>query len=505
MTAPTAGNVPRVVIAAPGSGHGKTSVATGLLGALRRRGLTVSPHKVGPDYIDPGYHALAAGRPGRNLDPWLVGEERIAAMFAHGASTPTVADIAIVEGVMGLFDGAGNHAASDRDDFASTAHVARLLGAPVVLVVDASGVSSSVAALLHGFATFDPATRLGGVIFNQVGSDYHAHLLTAAAERAGVPVLGAIRRLDSLAVPSRHLGLIPAAERGRDALAVVDALGAAVAASVDLDAVLRLARTAAPLSITDPPPARAEPTETQTQDPSIERTLAPPSPVTIAVAGGPAFTFGYAEHPELLAAAGADVAVVDPLSDERLPDGSVGLVIGGGFPEVHAAQLSANAALRSQVAALARAGAPVLAECAGLLYLARSLDDEPMCGVLDIDAEMTGRLTLGYRDAVAVADSALASVGTRAHGHEFHRTAIRAPAAKTPAAKTPAGAALAGAGPASRGKAWRWQARGAVVAEGFVQGGVHASYLHTHWNGLPGTADRIVAAARVHRAARFGP
>ena len=242
VTFPAAATVPRLVVAAPGSGHGKTSVATGLLGALRQRGLTVSPHKVGPDYIDPGYHALAAGRPGRNLDPWLVGEERIAAMFAHGASTPTPADIAVIEGVMGLFDGA-----SERDDFASTAHVARLLRAPVVLVVDASGVSSSVAALLHGFATFDPATRIGGVIFNQVGSDYHAHLLAAAAERAGVPVLGAIRRLDALAVPSRHLGLIPAAERGSDAMAVVDALTAAVAASVDLDAVVRLARTAGPL------------------------------------------------------------------------------------------------------------------------------------------------------------------------------------------------------------------------------------------------------------------
>ena len=242
----------------------------------------------------------------------------------------------------------------------------------------------------------------------------------------------------------------------------------------------------------------------------MERTVASRSPVTIAVAGGPAFTFGYAEHPELLAAAGADVAVFDPLRDERLPEGAAGLVIGGGFPEVHAAQLSANAALRSQVAALARSGAPVLAECAGLLYLARSLDDQPMCGVLDIDAEMTGKLTLGYRDAVAVTDSALAPVGTRAHGHEFHRTAIRPPAAKArtggapageaSAGATPAGAALASAAMASAANAWRWQARGAVVAEGFVQGGVHASYLHTHWNGLPGAADRIVAAARAHRA-----
>ena len=389
-------------------------------------------------------------------------------------------------------------------------------------MVDASGVSSSVAALLHGFATFDPTTRIGGVIFNQVGSDYHAHLLTAAAERTGVPVLGAIRRLDALAVPSRHLGLIPAAERGSDAMAVVDALSAAVAASVDLDAVLRLARTAAPLSVTE-----TQVTETQataeTQDPSNERTVASRSPVTIAVAGGSAFTFGYAEHPELLAAAGAEVAVFDPLRDEKLPDGAAGLVIGGGFPEVHAAQLSANAALRSQVAALARAGAPVLAECAGLLYLARSLDDQPMCGVLDIDAEMTGALKLGYRDAVAVTDSALAPLGTRAHGHEFHRTAIRAPAAKTPTGaapdrrgpdrrattasrgrrQTPTGAMPAGRRqrvPAGAANAWRWQARGAVVAEGFVQAGVHASYLHTHWNGLPGAADRIVAAARAHRA-----
>jgi len=468
-------NIPRLVVAAPGSGHGKTSVATGLLGALRQRGLTVSPHKVGPDYIDPGYHALAAGRPGRNLDPWLVGEEQIAAMFAHGATTPTVADIAIIEGVMGLFDGA-----SEAGDFASTAHVARLLAAPVVLVVDASGMSASAGALLHGFAAFDPGTRIGGVIFNRVGSDYHAHLLAAAAGQAGVPVLGEIRRLDALAVPSRHLGLIPAAERGRDAIAAVDALSAAVAASVDLDAVLRLASTA--------PPLRSAPTDPENRNHSSERSPASRLPVTIAVAGGQAFTFGYAEHPELLAAAGAGVAVFDPLRDEELPEGAAGLIIGGGFPEVHVAELSANAALRSRVAALARAGAPVLAECAGLLYLARSLDEQPMCGVLDIDAEMTGALKLGYRDAVAVSDSPLAAAGTRAHGHEFHRTAIRAPAGQPPKG-------------APAANAWRWQARGAVVAEGFVQDRVHASYLHTHWNGVPGAADRVVAAARAYRAA----
>ena len=455
--------VPRVVIAAPGSGHGKTSVATGLLGALRQRGLTVSPHKVGPDYIDPGYHALAAGRPGRNLDPWLVGEDQIVPMFSHGAATPAPADIAVIEGVMGLFDGA-----SSRGDFASTAHVARLLGAPIVLVVDAAGFSSSAAALLHGFATFDDRTRLGGVIFNQVGSAYHEQLLRDAADAAGVPVLGAIRRLDQLALPSRHLGLIPAAELGGDATAAVGALTAVVAGGVDLAAVLRLARTAGALP--DPP------------DISAERTVATAPRPRIAVAGGAAFTFGYAEHPELLAAAGAEVVTFDPVRDERLPGDVDGLVIGGGFPEEHAADLSANAGLRAQVAALAADGAPVIAECAGLLYLSRLLDGHPMCGVLDVEGEMTSRLTLGYRDAVAATASPLGPAGARAHGHEFHRTAIR-----------PGGQSA---------NAWRWTTRGSAVTEGFVRGRVHASYLHTHWAGLPDAAARIAAAARAYAETR---
>jgi cobyrinic acid a,c-diamide synthase len=454
-------SVPRVVIAAPGSGHGKTSVATGLLGALRQRGLAVSPHKVGPDYIDPGYHALAAGRPGRNLDPWLVGEDQIVPMFTHGASTPAPADIAIIEGVMGLFDGA-----SGRGDFASTAHVARLLGAPIVLVVDAAGVSSSAAALLHGFATFDARTPLGGVIFNRVGSAHHERLLRDAAGAAGVPVLGVIRRLDQLAVPSRHLGLVPAAELGGDAAAAaVGALTAVIASGVDLEAVLRLARTAGALP--------------DTPDISAERTVVTAPPPRIAVAGGAAFTFGYAEHPELLAAAGAEVVTFDPVRDEKLPDQVHGLVIGGGFPEEHAADLSANASLRAEVAALAGAGAPVIAECAGLLYLSRSLDGHPMCGVLEVEGAMTSRLTLGYRDAVAATSSPLGPAGTRAHGHEFHRTAIRSGGQSA--------------------NAWQWTASGSAVNEGFVRGWVYASYLHTHWAGLPGAAARITAAARAYR------
>jgi cobyrinic acid a,c-diamide synthase len=463
--------IPRIVIAAPGSGHGKTSIATGLLAAMRRRGMAVSPHKVGPDYIDPSYHTLAAGRPGRNLDPWLVGEDRIRPLFLHGARTPTIADIAVIEGVMGLFDGAGEHG-----DFASTAHVARLLSAPIVLVVDASGVSSSVAALVHGFASYDPRVRLAGVIFNQVGSDYHAHLLRTAVEPIGVPVLGVVHRQDALTVPSRHLGLIPAAERATQAQAAVDALAAVIDAGVDFDAVLRIAASAADL----PDDPGAEPPGSQRE----ARLRTGESAVRIAMAAGAAFTFGYAEHPELLAAAGAEVIGFDPLRDETLPPDVDAVVIGGGFPEIHAAELSANQALRGGVSAAAVAGAPVVAECAGLLYLARTLDGMPMCGVLDIDTGMSERLTLGYREAVAASDSAIAVTGARVRGHEFHRTTVSATAL-----------------PAN---AWIWSARGATVTEGFVRGNVHASYLHTHWSGSPGTPERLVGAARRYRATRTG-
>jgi len=485
--------VPRVVIAAPGSGHGKTSVATGLLGALRQRGLKVSPHKVGPDYIDPGYHALAAGRPGRNLDPWLVGEDQVAALFAHGAATPELADIAVIEGVMGLFDGKsagpGGHSAAGQHggDFASTAHVARLLDAPIILVVDAGGMAASAAALLHGFASFDPGTRIGGVIFNLTGSPGHEALLRDAAEVVGLPVLGLLGRRDQLTVPSRHLGLIPAAELGRPAVDAVAALADLIGASVDLEAVVGLARTAGPLSV------GTLSAPDQLQETGTERVrLTQPRP-RLAIAAGPAFTFGYAEHPELLTAAGAEVVTFDPLRDERLPADVDGLIIGGGFPEEHAADLSANARLRAEVAALARAGGPVLAECAGLLYLARSLDGHPMCGALDVTAVMTGRLTLGYRDAVAASTSPLAQAGTRVHGHEFHRTTVLAAGDGTPGDGTPGDAGT---------PAWHWRLADRSVTEGFVRGRVYASYLHTHWSGVPGAAARITQAARAHRAER---
>lgn len=482
-------NVPRLVVAAPASGHGKTTVATGLMAALAARGLAVSGHKAGPDYIDPSYHALATGRPARNLDPVLCGADTIAPLFAHGA---VGADVAIVEGVMGLFDGRGSTAEG------STAHVAALLGAPVVLVVDASAQGRSAAALVSGFASFDPGLRLAGVILNRVGSARHEEILRGALAGIGMPVLGALRRDESVAVPSRHLGLVPAAEREGAAREAIARLAALVTASVDLDAVIALARSAGPLSATPWDPASVIMTSGGLETPGSHdhdggaegvrgaegargvegvrgvegaRGAGGGRRPVVAVAGGAAFTFCYTETMELLTAAGADVVTVDPLRDAALPAGTGALVLGGGFPEVHASDLSANEPLRADVARLARSGAPVVAECAGLLYLARELDGLPMCGVLDATARMTPRLTLGYRDAVATGSSVLTSAGTAVRGHEFHRTTV---VPGNPAAP-----------------AWTFGGR----KEGFVQAGVHASYLHLHWAGYPGLARRLVAAA----------
>ena len=449
-------SVPRLVIAAPASGSGKTTVATGLMAAFAGRGLAVSPHKVGPDYIDPGYHALATGRPGRNLDAYMCGPELIAPLFAHGADG---CDLAVVEGVMGLYDGA-----SGQGELASTAQVSKLLRAPVVLVVDASSQSRSVAALVHGFASWDPQVRIGGVILNKVASDRHEALLREALDESGLPVLGVLRRSAQMATPSRHLGLVPVAERATDAVDAVRAMAERVRAGCDLDALMALARTAPPLpdEVWEPRPVAGE------------VPVAGERPV-VAVAGGAAFTFAYAEHAELLSAAGAEVVLFDPLRDEKLPAGTSGLVVGGGFPEMYAPELSANEPLRRAVTELARTGAPVAAECAGLLYLARELDGRPMCGVLDAEARMSERLTLGYRQAVAVSDSVLAVAGTRMRGHEFHRTVLEPGAGATPA--------------------WGMHQPERRV-EGFVQGGVHASYLHTHWAASPGVAGRFVEMCR---------
>ena len=446
--------IPRVVIAGTSSGAGKTSVACGVIAALRKRGLTVQGFKVGPDYIDPSYHALASGRPGRNLDAFLSGPELIAPLAQHGC---VGADVAVVEGVMGLFDGA-----SGRGELASTGHIAKLLEAPVLLVIDAASMARSAAAIVHGYRSFDPEIDVAGVVLNKVGSDHHEQLLREAIEPLGVPVVGALRRDARVEAPERHLGLVPATEREARTRTAIAALGEAAAAHVDLDAVLALARAAPALQV----PAWS---------PGPPRGPAPDGAI-VAIARGPAFSFHYEENLELLEAAGAHLAPFDPLHDEALPAGAGALVLAGGFPEIFGEGLSANAALREQVSAFARAGHPVLAECGGLLYLCDELDGRPMCGAIPATARMAGRLAIGYREATTVAGSACWAAGEAVRGHEFHYSLVEP-------------------GDGGGAAAWDLSARGRTRREGFAMGGIHASYLHVHWAAFPQAARRLVDAA----------
>ena len=470
--------LPRLVITAPASGHGKTTVATGLMGALRGEGLEVAGFKVGPDYIDPGYHALATGRPGRNLDPHLCRPDQLAPLLLHGSAVPTPADVAVVEGVMGLFDGrmGGN-------GFASTAHVAGLIDAPLVVVVDISRMARTTAALVHGMHTFEadgPAggttppgplgrrgVRLSGVILNKAGSARLVDEITAALEATGLPVLGVLPRDAGIEAPSRHLGLVPAGER-EQAAATVERLAEQVRTHLDLQAILAVAHAAPPLDVAP-------------WDPAAE--VSPPSPARprIAVAAGRAFTFRYAETEELLRAAGCEPVEIDPLTDTALPEGTSGLYLGGGFPEVHATELSANATLRASIAAAVAAGLPTVAECAGLLYLCRSVDGVPMVGALDAEGVMTPKLTLRYQTLVAPDDGLLGPAGTRATGHEFHRTTV-----------TP-----------ERGTSPAWLADGhaygfSLDPSGLGHPTLHASYQHVHWAGHPRLAQRFADAVHDH-------
>jgi cobyrinic acid a,c-diamide synthase len=438
----------RLVVAATQSGAGKTTVSVGLSAALATHGHRVAAFKVGPDFIDPSYHAIATGRPARNLDAFMSGAELIAPLFVHGAAG---CDVAVIEGVLGLFDGK-----SGAGDLASTAHVAKLLRAPVLLVVDAKGMGRSVAALVRGFAGFDPDLRVAGVILNRVASDRHDAILRDALASEGVRVLGTLRRHVDLATPERHLGLVPAAERVASARATVNDLGDAIACACDLAEIVALARTA--------PALGAAP-----WDPSPDGPL--PHKVRVAVASGLAFSFLYTENLEMLRGRGADILLFDPATVERLPEATDVLYVGGGFPEVYADVLSANEPLRSAVRAFALSGRPVLAECGGLLYLCRTMDGHPMCGVLEADASMTDRLTLGYREATAARSSVVAAAGFRVRGHEFHYSTTDPEAGERPA----------------------WFVDGAPA--GFLARGTHASYLHTHWPATPEIPDRLLREA----------
>jgi cobyrinic acid a,c-diamide synthase len=454
--------VPRVVISAPSSGHGKTAVSIGLLAAYAGRGLVTSGFKTGPDHVDAAYLGLASGRPARNLDPRLVGGGQVGPLFRHGAAD---ADIAVIEGTMGLYDGL-----TGRTDSESTAQVASLLRAPVVLVVDAAVLGQSIAALVHGFRAYDEITWLGGVILNRVASERHERLLREALADIGVPVLGVLYRRDMgpavTQLPAREHGVVPVVQHGIDATRAVRRLGEVVTAGVDLERLLVLARSAPPLSAPAWSPDDAVVGDAPTGDITAPASACPGRRPVVGLAGA----YCYAETAELLVAAGADVVGFDPLRDEALPAGTDALVIGAGLPESYADELSSNESLRAAVAALARAGKPVVAEGTGLVWLCQDLDGRPMCGVIEATARTTELMVIGYREAIA-RTTLLLPAGTRVTGHKLHRTMV-----------TP----RAGADPA-----WSWPGG---PPEGFVRQRVHASYLGVHWAGAPEIAVRLVAA-----------
>ncbi len=456
---------PRVVIAGAHSGAGKTTVATGLMAALTQRGYRVQGYKVGPDYIDPGYHTPATGRPARNLDGWMVPPPALLGLFAKAAAG---ADLAVIEGVMGLFDG------SACGEEMSTAGVAKLLGAPVVLVVDGHGLAESAAALVWGYKNFDPNLNLAGVIFNRVGSSSHAGLLKRAVEeKAGVKVLGCLPRTGSISVPERHLGLLPAAEK-KDTKDYIGRLGEAVAQSVDLEEIVRIARAAPRL-----PPSRL-----------LESAFAGRADVRLAVAVDAAFHFYYRDSLDTLETCGAELVYFSPLRDRALPLGVHGLYIGGGFPEAFLEELVANEEMKEDIRAAHRRGMPIYAECGGLLYLAeeiRGFDGRryPAAGVIPVKVRFLEKLAaLGYARAEVLNGSILAQKGETIRGHVFHYSVCSEPPPHIPRAYS------------------LWRPGGEHIGtDGFVLGNTLATYLHVNFAGCPRLAENFVASMRRHKAA----
>jgi cobyrinic acid a,c-diamide synthase len=451
------------VIAAPASGSGKTTITLALLAALRRRGLEVAPFKVGPDFIDPGHHAAASGRPSRNLDPWMCGNDGVRRTFAVGGAG---AEVAVVEGVMGLFDGANGGS-----DQGSTAAVAKLLNAPVILVIDAKGQARSVAALIKGFAEFDPDLDVAGIILNRVASPRHAELLRAAhASVPGLPpLLGVLPREPQVALPERYLGLVTAAAAPENVV-FYERLAEWFEAGVDVE---RLLNCRSGLQSAMLPDRGREPAPTTAEK------------VRIAVARDEAFSFCYPENLELLEAAGAEIEFFSPLRNAHLPAGISGIYLPGGYPELYAPQLAANLSLLQAMRAAASAGMPIYAECGGLIYLSGGVAGaaaehfQPFVALFPAAARMLPRRkALGYRRVTFRFDTILGPAGTMARGHEFHYSEVEiAPA-------VPRSYALS-------------RADGQVLEdEGYVLNNVLASYVHLHFASNPLLAAGLVQSCR---------
>ena len=399
-------NIPRIVIAATQSGSGKTTLVTGLLGAFRSMGLKVQAYKIGPDYIDPGYHALASGRPAHNLDSWLLPKGRLKAIFAE---TAEAADIAVIEGVMGLYDGG-------RKGVSSTAEIAKLLNAPVLLVIDSKSMGASAAAIALGFRAYDPEVRLAGVLLNRLGSPTHEAMIKEALEKIHIPVFGAVGRDESLSMPERHLGLLPT-EENQD-MELISRISEAVGKQVDMKAVLSLAQGADPIEIL-------------TGETAVSPEITHPEgkkKCRIAVARDEAFSFYYPESLHVLEQYGAEIITFSPLNGSRIPEAD-GLILGGGFPEMFAKELEGNTSMRQSIRDAAHAGMPIYGECGGFMYLTEGLLDfdgqfHEMTGVIPGRVQMKKKLQMvGYVEARLLADSLLGPAGQCIRGHEFHFSA----------------------------------------------------------------------------------
>ena len=451
-----------IAIAGERSGVGKTTVTLALLAALKRKQQTVQSFKVGPDYIDPMFHSYVTGRACRNLDPILTSETYVRQCFDRHSQT---ADCAIVEGVMGLFDGA-----SGTTDAGSTAQVAKLLNVPVVLILNCSSTSRSIAAIAHGYRTFDPQVQIAGVILNRVGSDRHLELLTAALLPLYLPILGVLRRQDDINLPDRHLGLIPAREL-TDLNVTLDRLADLGETCFDWERLLPLLTAKPAFQI----PAG--------EGLGLGATITATPKVRIAIAQDAAFNFYYADNLDLLRDLGAELVEWSPLVDRQLPPDISGLYFGGGFPEVFAEILAANTSAIASVKAAITAGMPTYAECGGLMYLCdRIIDFEersyPMVGIFSTVAVMGKRLILGYRQLTALQNSVLFNAGDRVWGHEFHRSTLT---------ELPSSPVYDLQG---------YESNLVFAAEGWSRYQVQAAYTHLHFGASPNIARRFLNCCR---------
>jgi len=455
--------VPRLLIAGTHSGVGKTTISTGIMAALAARGMTVQGFKVGPDYIDPSYHTGATGRVSRNLDVWLL-RDQLVPSFERAAAG---ADLAVVEGVMGLYDGIKGQKSTG-----SSAHVASLIGAPVLLIVDVRSTAYSAAALVHGFASFDPKVKLGGVILNRVGSESHLEMVRDAIESLGIPVLGHLGKEEQLTLPERHLGLVPLAERGKEQKEYFNQLAQVIEAGVDLERVVEMAKNWGPCSTPEIHPNRLE----QEQEPPVKRER-----VRIAVARDEAFSFYYQDALDVLESFGAEIVDFSPLHDQKLPAGTGGIFIGGGFPESFLDQLSSNRPLHLSLKQAHDQGVPIYAECGGLMYLCREItgfagERFAGAGLVPGSCVMTKRLQgMGYRKGVFLQDNILGAKGESVQGHEFHYSSLKYDR-----------------------EGWAYSlstANGEVKGfDGYIAKNILGSYLHLNFAGNPGLASNFLAA-----------